>query len=70
MTDMTDTQPAAMGSFERYLSVWVALAMVGGIALGVLAPGLGAEHNEPFCRDGQHICECQVYVHQTTSRCQ
>jgi ACR3 family arsenite transporter len=40
MTDMTDTQPAAMGSFERYLSVWVALAMVGGIALGVLAPGL------------------------------
>lgn len=40
MTDLTDTQPAAMGSFERYLSVWVALAMVGGIALGVLAPGL------------------------------
>jgi len=26
--------------FEKYLSVWVALAMAGGIALGVVAPGL------------------------------
>ncbi|MFU1476608.1 ACR3 family arsenite efflux transporter [Roseovarius sp. C7] len=40
MTDTTQAEPAAMGSFERYLSVWVALAMVGGIALGVMAPGL------------------------------
>ncbi|WP_370269631.1 ACR3 family arsenite efflux transporter [Nioella sp.] len=29
-----------MGSFERYLTLWVALAMVGGIALGFLAPSL------------------------------
>ena len=31
-----------MSGFERYLSLWVALAMALGIALGVLAPGLVA----------------------------
>ena len=39
MTDTPDTPPA-MGTFERYLTVWVALAMVAGIALGFVAPGL------------------------------
>ena len=29
-----------MSRFERYLSVWVALAMLAGLALGNLAPGL------------------------------
>ena len=29
-----------MGIFERYLTVWIALAMVLGIALGVVLPGL------------------------------
>ncbi|MCC5809607.1 MAG: ACR3 family arsenite efflux transporter [Ectothiorhodospiraceae bacterium] len=29
-----------MGLFERYLSVWVALAIVAGIALGQFAPGV------------------------------
>ncbi len=29
-----------MGVFERFLTVWVALAMVAGIAIGVFAPGL------------------------------
>ncbi|WP_084397925.1 ACR3 family arsenite efflux transporter [Henriciella aquimarina] len=29
-----------MGAFERYLSVWVALAIVAGIALGQLLPGV------------------------------
>ncbi|MBL3597941.1 ACR3 family arsenite efflux transporter [Rhodovulum sulfidophilum] len=29
-----------MGGFERWLSVWVALAMVAGIAVGQVAPGL------------------------------
>jgi ACR3 family arsenite transporter len=29
-----------MGLFERYLSIWIGLAMVAGIALGSVAPGL------------------------------
>ena len=29
-----------MGLFERYLSVWVAAGIVGGVALGLLVPGL------------------------------
>ncbi len=29
-----------MSGFERYLSVWVALAILGGLALGRIAPGL------------------------------
>ncbi|MFN3647832.1 MAG: ACR3 family arsenite efflux transporter [Gemmobacter sp.] len=29
-----------MSAFERYLSVWVALAIIGGLALGWIAPGL------------------------------
>ncbi len=32
--------PAPMGTFERLLSLWVALAMVAGIGLGTVAPGL------------------------------
>lgn len=39
MTDPTKTG-AAMGPFERYLSLWIALAMVAGIALGSIAPGV------------------------------
>lgn len=31
-----------MGLFERYLSVWVGLAIVGGILLGILAPNVFA----------------------------
>jgi len=40
MSDASCTAPASMGRFERFLSLWVALAMVGGIALGLVAPGL------------------------------
>jgi arsenite transporter len=32
--------PAGIGFFEKWLSVWVAICMVAGIALGNLAPGL------------------------------
>ena len=32
--------PGGMGLFERWLSLWVALAMAAGIALGTLAPGV------------------------------
>jgi len=45
MSSHTDTVPAReagapMGLFERYLSVWVALCIIAGVALGNLAPGL------------------------------
>jgi ACR3 family arsenite transporter len=34
------TPPAGMNLFERYLSVWVLLCIVAGIALGQFAPGV------------------------------
>ncbi|RVV97574.1 ACR3 family arsenite efflux transporter [Mesobaculum littorinae] len=38
---MTDTSDAApMGLFERWLTLWVALAILAGLAIGALAPGL------------------------------
>ena len=43
VTDMTDTSlPAAagLGTFERWLSVWVGLAIGAGLLLGNLFPGL------------------------------
>ena len=39
MTDATQSAPSPMGSFERWLSLWVALAIVAGLVLGSLAPG-------------------------------
>ena len=42
MTDQTADAPAPMGPFERYLSIWVALAMIAGIGIGAVAPGLVA----------------------------
>ena len=33
-------KPAAMGTFERYLTVWVALCIIAGIILGQMAPGV------------------------------
>ncbi|MDX2104456.1 MAG: ACR3 family arsenite efflux transporter [Alphaproteobacteria bacterium] len=41
MTAIT-AEPKPLGLFERYLTVWVALAIAGGIGLGVVAPGLFA----------------------------
>jgi ACR3 family arsenite transporter len=43
MSDAAVIAPAkapAMGMFERYLTLWVALCIVVGIALGQMAPGL------------------------------
>ncbi|WP_134681094.1 ACR3 family arsenite efflux transporter [Paracoccus ravus] len=40
MTDTVQTQSSPLGIFERLLTLWVALAMLGGIALGAIAPGL------------------------------
>lgn len=38
MSTVTAGAPATLGFFERYLTVWVALAIVAGIALGQIAP--------------------------------
>ncbi len=42
MTTQSNSSPtsADMGLFERYLSVWVAIAIVTGIALGQFAPAV------------------------------
>ena len=40
MTDMTSNRPTPLGTFERWLTLWVGLAMVAGLVVGVLAPGL------------------------------
>lgn len=39
---MTETSTSPLGAFERYLSLWVALCIAAGVALGNLAPGLFA----------------------------
>lgn len=40
MTNTPEHIDETLGVFERFLTLWVALAMVGGIAIGVVAPGL------------------------------
>ncbi|TGN50818.1 ACR3 family arsenite efflux transporter [Paracoccus liaowanqingii] len=40
MTDAPDPNPATLGPFERWLTLWVALAMLAGLVVGNLAPGL------------------------------
>ncbi|NRP13583.1 Arsenical-resistance protein Acr3 [Aliiroseovarius sp. xm-m-379] len=40
MSDNSQHTESAMGFFERYLTLWIAMAMAGGIALGAIAPGL------------------------------
>ncbi|WP_230279498.1 ACR3 family arsenite efflux transporter [Croceicoccus sp. Ery15] len=36
----TTAQPSPLGTFERYLSVWVLAAILAGLALGLVAPDL------------------------------
>jgi ACR3 family arsenite transporter len=38
-----DKRTSPLGIFERWLSLWVALAIIGGIILGKLAPDAIAE---------------------------
>ena len=45
----TDTCPQnegqGLGFFERYLTVWVGLCIVAGIALGKIAPGIATKNS-------------------------
>ena len=43
----------AIGFFERYLTVWVALCIVVGIGFGQLLPGRVARHRQPRSRARQ-----------------
>ena len=38
--DMVTAKAPSMGTFERYLTLWVAICIVAGVALGQLVPGL------------------------------
>ena len=40
MSDVKETKAQAMGLWERYLTLWVALCMIAGILLGYLFPGV------------------------------
>ena len=40
MTETLETPPAAMGGFERWLTLWVGLAILTGLGLGTAVPGL------------------------------
>ena len=42
MTDLPLPAAAGLGTFERWLSLWVALAIIAGLVLGNLVPGLFA----------------------------
>ncbi|RLQ88544.1 ACR3 family arsenite efflux transporter [Notoacmeibacter ruber] len=40
MTDTSEPTGQPLGAFERYLTLWIALAIVAGVILGSVAPGL------------------------------
>ncbi len=40
MTDTCAPESDSLGFFERYLTLWVAAAIVGGVAFGAVAPGV------------------------------
>ena len=40
------TAGKGLGFFERYLTFWVVLSILGGILLGKIAPGVAATLNE------------------------
>jgi ACR3 family arsenite transporter len=50
-----DTHAGRMNVFERHLSVWVAVCMVLGVAIGKLAPGLVGAMRDMEFGAGSHI---------------
>jgi len=49
------TTTKRMNIFERYLSIWVAVCMVAGVALGKLFPGLTAALSAMEFAEGSHV---------------
>jgi len=49
------TTSKRMNIFERYLSIWVAVCMVAGVALGKLFPGLTAALSAMEFAEGSHV---------------
>jgi arsenite transporter len=49
------TTTKRMNIFERYLSLWVAVCMVAGVALGKLFPGLTAALSAMEFAEGSHV---------------
>ena len=57
-----------MGLFERYLSLWVGLAIIAGIALGQLAPAVPELSRLTLtARQGDTVCEAEAIITVTDS---
>ena len=52
---MTESTAKRLSVFERYLTVWVGLCMVAGVALGKLLPGLTDSLRKTEFGEGSHI---------------
>ncbi len=55
MKPQTTTQTKRLALFERYLTVWVFLCMIAGVALGELAPGLTASLSKLEFGEGSQV---------------
>jgi ACR3 family arsenite efflux pump ArsB len=57
VADTVNLKPApagGLGTFERYLSVWVALCMVAGIGLGISCSGVKCTSMPSSCAKTGH----------------
>ena len=63
-TDAATTKQAkGLSVFERYLTVWVILCIIGGIVLGKLAPGIAASLDEFAIHAGEaHVVSIPIAV--------
>jgi ACR3 family arsenite transporter len=54
-TNQSAATPKRLAFFERYLTVWVFLCMVVGVAIGKLAPGFTADLSKLEFGQGSHV---------------
>jgi ACR3 family arsenite transporter len=55
MNNSPDDQPRRLAFFERYLTLWVFLCMIAGVALGKLAPGFTAALSKREFGEGSQV---------------